>query len=163
MWRIIRISIFLVTALGAFAQPYVNYRGVVNAGSFSPAGLNGSEIAQGSIFAIFGQGLGPALAKVSVFPLSTTLAGVSVKVIQGNTRLDAIPLVVTPGQVNAIMPSNAPLGRVSIQVTYTDPTNGPGTSNTTSAVVAASSFGILAVNSGGFGFCRTSSRRRTSR
>ncbi len=152
MQRSIWIVAFLFTALAASAQPFINYRGVVNAASFTPPGLSGGSIAQGSIFSIFGQGIGPAtLAEVSSFPLQPNLAGVSIQVIQGNTTVPAIPLVVTAGQVNAIMPSNAPLGRVAIQVTYNDPVNGPGTSNTTAATVVASSFGILAVNSGGFG------------
>jgi uncharacterized protein (TIGR03437 family) len=41
-----------------------------------------------------------------------------VKVISGTTQLDAIPVFVSPGLINAIMPSNAPLGRVSVQVTF---------------------------------------------
>jgi uncharacterized protein (TIGR03437 family) len=136
----------LLAALAAPAQ-FINYRGVVNAASFTPPGLSGGSIAQGSIFSIFGQGIGPStLAQVSSFPLSTTLAGVSINVIQGSTSVNAIPIVVTAGQVNAIMPSNAPLGRVAIQVTY----NGTA-SNTTAATVVANSFGIFAANSGGFG------------
>jgi uncharacterized protein (TIGR03437 family) len=128
-------------------DPYVNYRGVVNAASFAPPGISGSEIARGSMFSIFGSNMGPVtLSQVSSFPLSTTLAGVSIKVTQGNISVDAFPVVVTASQINAIMPSNAPLGRVSIRVTY----NG-GTGNPTSAIVAASGFGIFAVNSGGFG------------
>src|ERR1035438_4786285 len=135
MRRTILISAFLFTALGVSAQPFINYRGVVNAASFSPPGLGGTEIARGSTFSIFGQGIGPAtLAQVSSFPLPTTLAGVSVKVIQGNTSIAAFPVVVTANQVNAIMPSNAPLGRVSIQVTFNS-----ATSNTTAATVAANS------------------------
>jgi uncharacterized protein (TIGR03437 family) len=136
----------LFAALAAPAQ-FINYRGVVNAASFTPPGLSGGSIAQGSIFSIFGQGIGPStLAQVSSFPLSTTLAGVSVQVTQGSTSVNAIPIVVTAGQVNAIMPSNAPLGRVAIQVTY----NGSA-SNTTAATVTANSIGIFAANSGGFG------------
>jgi uncharacterized protein (TIGR03437 family) len=146
MQRSIRISAFLLTALGASAQ-FINYRGVVNGASFTPPGPSGSQIAQGSIFSIFGQGLGPTtLTKVSGFPLLPTLAGVSVQVIQGNTIVNALPVVVTANQVNAIMPSNAPLGRVAIQVTYNSVT-----SNTTAATVAANSFGVFATNSGGFG------------
>jgi len=146
MQRSIRISAFLFTALGASAQ-FINYRGVVNGASFTPPGLSGSQIARGSVFSIFGQGIGPAtLTKVSGFPLLTTLAGVSVQVIQGNTTVNAFPIVVTANQVNAIMPSNAPLGRVAIQVTYNS-----APSNTTAATVAANSFGIFAANSGGFG------------
>ena len=146
MPRSIRFSAFLFTALSASAQ-FINYRGVVNAASFTPPGLSNGSIAQGSIFSIFGSGIGPAtLARVSTFPLPTTLSGVSIKVIQGSATVNAIPLVVTAGQVNAIMPSNAPLGRVAIQVTY----NGTA-SNTTAATVVANSFGIFAANSGGFG------------
>jgi uncharacterized protein (TIGR03437 family) len=146
MHHSIRISAFLFTALGASAQ-FINYRGVVNGASFTAPGLSGSQIAQGSVFSIFGQGLGPAtLTKVSGFPLLTTLAGVSVQVIQGSTTINAFPIVVTANQVNAIMPSDAPLGRVAIQVTYNS-----ATSNTTAATVAANSFGIFAANSGGFG------------
>ena len=115
-----------LTVLSASAQfnfnygaPIINNGGVVNAASFAPPGLSGGSIAQGSIFSIFGQQLGPpTLAQVSRFPLSTTLAGVSVQVIQGTTTISAFPIVVTANQVNAIMPSNAPLGQVSVTVTY---------------------------------------------
>ena len=104
MRRTILISAFLFTALGASAQPFINYRGVVNGASYTPPGLSGSQIAQGSIFSIFGQGIGPAtLAQVSGFPLLTTLAGVSVHVIQGHTTINAFPTVVTANQVNAMV------------------------------------------------------------
>lgn len=140
------LSVMLVSAVALQGQ-YINYRGVVNAASFAPVGLSGSEIAQGSIFSIFGNSLGPAtLAQVNAFPLSTTLAGVSIQVSQGTTSLNALPIVVTAGQINAIMPSNAPLGQVSIRVTYNGVVSNPGV-----ATVAQSSFGIFAVNSGGFG------------
>jgi uncharacterized protein (TIGR03437 family) len=146
MQRSIRIVAFVFTALAARAQ-FVSYRGVVNAASFTPPGLSGGSIAQGSIFSIFGQGIGPTtLAQVSSFPLSSTLAGVSIQVTQGSTTVNAFPIVVTANQVNAIMPSNAPLGRVAIQVTFNSVA-----SNTTAATVVANSFGIFAVNSGGFG------------
>ena len=122
-----------------YTAPIINYRGILNAASLTPPGLNGSAIAQGSIFSITGQQLGPAaLTESSGFPLLTTLAGVSVKVTQGTTSVNAFPLVVSAGQVLAIMPSNAPLGPVSIQVTYNN-----DTSNMTTATVAANSFGIL--------------------
>ena len=158
MQRSIWISSFsfsaLFSALTASAQfnfdytaPIINYRAIVNAASLTPPGLGGSEIAQGSIFSITGQQLGPAtLTQASSFPLLTTLAGVSVKVTQGNTSVNAFPLAVSAGQVDAIMPSNAPLGQVSIQVTYNN-----DTSNMASASVAANSFGIFALNGNGFG------------
>src|SRR6185295_8609084 len=82
-------------------------------------GLPGGAIAQGSIFSVFGSGIGPAVpSQVSKFPLGTTFGDVSMKVIQGATSVDAIPLFVSSTQVNALMPSNAPTGMVSIQLTF---------------------------------------------
>jgi uncharacterized protein (TIGR03437 family) len=143
-----RALAFVLFCLGvAQAQPYINYRGILNAASFTPQGPSGSEIAQGSIFSIFGTGLGPAtLVQVNQFPLQTSLANVSVKVVQGTASVNALPIVVTAGQLNVIMPSNAPVGRVSITVTF----NG-ATSNPVTATVAASSFGIFSAASTGYG------------
>ena len=119
----------------------------MNAASYTPQGPSGSEIAQGSIFSIFGTGLGPAtLAQANQFPLQTSLANVSVVVTQGSNSVNALPVVVTAGQLNVIMPSNAPVGRVSITVTYNSATSNPVT-----ATVAASSFGIFSVASTGYG------------
>jgi uncharacterized protein (TIGR03437 family) len=129
------------------AQPFVFYRGIVNAASFAPPGLPNGSIARGSIFSIFGRNLGPAQSPpLSTFPLQTTLGGVSIEVCQAANCVPAIPLFVTPGQVNAVMPSNAPLGGVSIRVTY----NGQA-GNFSPGTVAASSLGIFTVNSAGFG------------
>ena len=131
----------------AWAQPYVNYRGIVNAASYMPPGLPGGEIARGSIFSIFGRNIGPdTLAQVSAFPLPITFSGVSIKITQGATTVNALPIVVTAGQVNAIMPSNAPLGKVSVQLSYQGQAGNP-----TTATVVDNSFGTFAVNSGGFG------------
>jgi uncharacterized protein (TIGR03437 family) len=139
-------SLFLC-ACALQAQPYINYRGIVNGASYTPPGPIGSQIAQGSVFSIFGSGLGPAaLVQVSSFPLQPALAGVSVKITQGSTTVNALPIFVLAGQVDAIMPSNAPLGQVSVRLTY----NG-ATSNPVTATVAQSSFGIFAANSAGFG------------
>ncbi len=110
-------------------------------------GLPGGSIAQGSIFAIFGVKLGPNSPSPGLaFPLSTTLNGVSIKVIQGTTSVDAIPIYVGATQINAIMPSNAPLGRVSLQVTSSG-----NKSPVSPATIVATSVGLLAANSGGFG------------
>ncbi len=145
-WRI--LSSALLLALGAgmtYAQPFLFYRGIVNAASFAPPGLPNGSIARGSIFSIFGRDLGPTDSPPLAFPLQTTLGGVSIEVCQGGNCVAAIPLFVSPGQINAVMPSNAPLGEVSIRVTY----NGEG--NFSPATVAASSLGVFAVNRAGFG------------
>ncbi len=146
--RTLRVLAFVLFCVGvAQAQPYINYRGIVNAASFTPQGPSGSEIAQGSIFSIFGTGLGPAtLAQVNQFPLQTSLANVSVQVAQGSNSVNAFPIVVTAGQINVIMPSNAPVGRVFITVTFNDATSNPVT-----ATVAPSSFGIFSAASTGYG------------
>ncbi len=139
----------MLAALACYsaAQPAVNYRGIVNVASYSPAGLPNGSIAQGSVFAIFGSNIGPTQGvQVSAFPISTTLAGVSITVTQGATTLNALPLYVSAGQVNALMPSNAPLGMVSVRLQY-----GGATSNASPVSVIAASVGIFAANSAGSG------------
>src|SRR5690348_2252383 len=136
----------LVFVGGLFGQPTIFLRGVVNAASLMAPGLPGGSIARGSLFSLFGARMGPNSSPALAFPLSNTLGGVSIKVSQGSTSVDAIPIFVSANQINAIMPSNAPLGAVSIRVTF----NGiPGLPSP--ARVVNASFGIIAANSGGFG------------
>jgi uncharacterized protein (TIGR03437 family) len=141
-----RLLIFL-TGSALFAQPYISYRGIVNAASSMPAGLPGGSIAQGSIFSLYGTGLGPATGvQVSAFPLQSTLAGVSMQIQQGATSVSAIPIFVSAAQINAIMPSGAPLGKVQIRVSYQGATSNPGYVN-----VVGASFGIFTISGLGFG------------
>ena len=131
----------------ALAQPYVNYRGVVNVASYMAPGLPAGSLAQGGMVAIFGRNLGPAAGvPATAFPLNTTLSGVSVTVTQKSTVVNAYPVYVGSGQINAIIPSNAPLGRGTIQVTVNGVASNPSPVN-----VVATSFGAFSVNSGGFG------------
>lgn len=129
------------------AQSGVIYpKSVLNAASYAAPGLPHGSIARGSVFSIFGLGLGPSSSPGLAFPLSTTLGGVSVKVFQASTSVNAIPLYVGGGQVNAIMPSNAPLGRASVQVVF----NG-FSSNPAPITIVNSSFGIYAATGAGLG------------
>ncbi|MBI1356976.1 MAG: hypothetical protein GC160_21760 [Acidobacteria bacterium] len=129
------------------AQPFVFYRSIFNAASFAPSGAPHGAVAQGSIFTVFGRGLGPAAgASAQSFPLEQTLAGVSLEVCQAETCAAALPLFVRSDQINAVMPSNAPLGASSLRVTV-DGVAG----NFSPVTVAAAGFGVFAVNSGGFG------------
>jgi uncharacterized protein (TIGR03437 family) len=109
-----------ITPAALLAQaPALYYRGVVNAADFAAVGLPSGGIAQGAIFSIFGANLGPATGvQVSSLPLQTTFQNVSIKLIQGSTQVNALPVYVSSSLINAIMPSNAPLGMVSLQVTY---------------------------------------------
>lgn len=129
------------------AQPFIFHRSVLNAASFAPQAAPNGSIPRGSIFSVFGRNLGPASpVGVSAFPLQTTLGGVSIEVCQGATCVAAIPLFVSAGQVNAILPSNAPLGPVSVRVTHDG-----AAGNFSPAEVVESGFGTFSVSSAGFG------------
>ena len=139
--------LLLMTLPFACAQPYINYRGIVNVASYMAPGLPAGSLAQGGMAAIFGSKLGPAAGvQASAFPLGRTLSGVSVTVSQNTTTVNAYPVYVSAGQINAIIPSNAPLGRVTIQATVNGVPGNPSPAN-----VVASSFGAFSINSGGFG------------
>ena len=106
--------------------PLITKSGVVNAASYLPASLPAGAIAQGSFFSIFGSNLGPpATARVTSFPLGTTLGGVSLKFTAQGRTVDAIPAFVAPSQINGIMPSNAPTGDGTMTVTYNGLTSPP--------------------------------------
>ncbi len=148
VWRIARLLVLAAFSLSVSpAQPFIFYRGILNAASYVPAGLPNGSIARGSIFAIFGRDLGPAeSATVSSFPLGTSFENVSIEVCASGNCTQAIPIYVQAGQINGVMPSDAPMGAVSVRVTY----NGTA-GNFSPATVVASSFGAFAINSGGFG------------
>ena len=90
-------------AIPAMAQPVVNNGGVVNAASFTPQPYPNSGIAQGSVFTIFGTGLGPAQHVEAGFPLPTTLGNSSVAVTVDGTTVNAILFYVAAGQINALI------------------------------------------------------------
>jgi uncharacterized protein (TIGR03437 family) len=114
-------SAFLALLLSciASAQPFIFKRGVVDVADGLPYGIAAGAIAQGSQFAIYGRNLGPANGvQASSYPLSTTLANVRVTLIRGNTTTQALPVYVSASQVNAILPSDTPVGVVSVRVEY---------------------------------------------
>ena len=113
-----RAALFCAFAGALLAQPPLLYnRSVTNAASFMPNGIPAGAVAQGSMFTVFGTRLGPTPGVSAIsFPLGNTLGGISINVIQGSTTVSAIPVYVSAGQINAIMPSNAPLGMASLQV-----------------------------------------------
>lgn len=113
MWTRYIMAALFVPAM--YAQPLIYARAVVDAASFMPPGLPGGSIALASVFSIFGTRLGPASSAALVFPLAPTRGGVSVMVSasDGSSPVNAIPLFVGPGQINAILPSNAPPVRIA--------------------------------------------------
>ncbi len=144
-----RVVVLLVVAAGAlFAQQPILYnRGAVNAASYAPAGLPNAPIARGSVFAIFGENLGPTAGQqVSGFPLGTTLAGVSISVTQSGVVTQVYPLFVSAGQINALMPSSVTAALATLRLTYQG-----AKSNAITIQIANSAPGVFAVSSGGYG------------
>lgn len=140
-------SLFQGAPAALLGQPAVVYpRRVLNAASFASPGLPHGSIARGSVFSIFGAGIGPTSSPTLAFPLAITLGGVSIRVFQGTTSVNAIPVFVGPTQINAIMPSNAPLGRVSLQVTFNN-----FSSNPAPVTIVNSTFGIYTATGYGLG------------
>ena len=121
IWGVLSILVAhvgMVPAYGA-GTPVIGVGGIVNAATFRSAEVPGGDIAQGSIFSIFGVDIGPAVGvTVTAFPLENNLGGVEITVtpLGGGATLNAIPLFVLGSQINAIMPSNTPIGLVDIRV-----------------------------------------------
>lgn len=143
--QLLAASAFLAAALQA--QPVISQNGVYNSASYRQAGLPGSGIAQGSIFSIFGTGLGGgAWTAAESFPLPTKLNGTSATITMGSTQTSAIILGADAFQINAILPSPTPTGTGTITVTYQGQTSAPQP-----VQVVSSAFGIFAYNEGGAG------------
>jgi uncharacterized protein (TIGR03437 family) len=133
----------------AVANPTINAGGVVSAASYLPAGFPGSGIAQGSIFLVFGNGMGPATLVKATYPLPATLpvaSGTSIKVTVAGTPVDALMVYTSAGQIAAILPSSTPTGDGTLTVTYNGQTSTPAPVH-----VVKSTFGLFTLNQGGTG------------
>ena len=100
-------SCLLALMTAAMAQPVVRPgNGVLNSASYLSPGLPASGIAQGSIFVVFGTGLGPSqIVQADKLPLPTKLAETSVTVTVGGTSKPAFLVYTLASQVAAILPS----------------------------------------------------------
>ncbi|HHN72992.1 MAG TPA: hypothetical protein ENK13_02780, partial [Thermopetrobacter sp.] len=106
------------TPCGA-AAPRIGAGGVVGGARYLPDWHPQGGIAQGSIFVIFGQDLGPEnLEVVKEFPVPAELAGTRVQVVAGGVTLDCPVIYTSAGQAAAIMPSKTPLGQANVFVRY---------------------------------------------
>jgi len=148
VFRIVLVALLAITGWGQLAsQPVITYRGVVNAASLAPPGLPNAGIARGSVFTIFGSNIGPTTpATVSEFPLTPGFNGVNLTMTQGGISVSAIPIFVSSSQINAILPSNTPLGTSSLRVSFAGRTSAPSP-----VEVVENSPGISAISSRGFG------------
>ena len=121
--------------------PNITPGGIVNA-----ANNRGGSVAQGSLITIYGSNLGPATpVQATAYPIPATMGNVTVSVTQGSTTLQAYLKYVSATQINAILPSNTPLGNVQLTVSYLGAPSAPATIN-----VVATAFGIFS-SAGGRG------------
>ena len=124
-------------AVPAQAQPSVS--GVINA-----ANADTTTLARGSFISIFGSKLGTQAGPPSSLPLPTTMGGatVNIKPASGSTSFQAYLHFVSPGQINAIIPSAVPAGPADVTVTVSNQTSSPRRIQ-----VAESAFGIFTIGS----------------
>jgi uncharacterized protein (TIGR03437 family) len=139
------LSAFLLVGL-AHAQPVIT-GGPVNAASYALAGLPNANIAQGSMFILFGRNLGPSTqANASSFPLPANLGGTSISVTVGGTAVNAIMLYSNSSQVAAILPSTTPIGAGMLTLSLNS-----NASNAVPIQVVPNTLGIFTRNQSGSG------------
>ena len=143
--RIIVFATLLLSALvalPAIAQQTPYIFNVVNSASY------GANVAQGSLFVVYGTNFGPAqLVQASSYPLLTQLAGTQISVTFGSTSI-ACPMVYSMvGAAAAIMPSNVPAGTAMVSLTYNQQT----TPFPASVNVVPSAVGMYTLGSSGLG------------
>ncbi len=137
------------------AQPKIG--SIVNTASYLTPPLDSKSnpigndvIAEGSIFIVFGTDLGPATPTYPAgLPLPTTLPasnGTSISISAGGQTIAAYMFYTSALQVQAILPSNTPIGNASVTLTY----NGKTSAAFTISVVQ-SRLGIFTLNSQGYG------------
>jgi uncharacterized protein (TIGR03437 family) len=136
-----------LAAIPAIAQPNTPFVfNVANSASY------GGNIAQGSLFVLYGVSLGPTgLVQASSFPLPAQLGGTAVAVTSGSapgSSMVACPMVYSSaGAVAAILPSNVLPGSAMLTLTY----NGVSTPFPLSVNVVASAVGLYSLGSSGLG------------
>ena len=115
---------------GAPEVPVILPGSVVNTANYVSGGPPNGSLAQGSYFSIYGSSLGPDQgAKAENYPLPTSLGGSSVQITTGGGTYAAYLVFSSGGQLNAILPSNVPLG--SALVTYNGTVSSPAAINVT--------------------------------
>lgn len=141
------IVLAILSAGVTWCAPVIQSPGVVNAASYAASNLPNGSIAQGSMFVVFGTGLGPTPVQVvNSFPIPTSFGGTSIKVTVGGTTVDCLMIYTLATQVAAILPSNTPVGSGTLTLTF------QGQASTAYQIkVVKSSFGIFTRNQAGSG------------
>src|ERR1700694_4070858 len=140
------VYLLLALSAGAYAQPSITSARIQNAASNVLPGTPGGAIGQGSLFILYGSGLGPGTLVSTAYPLQKTLAGTSVSVTVNGTKVDALMVYTSAAQVAVLLPSSTPAGKGTITLTYN------GTISASAKIqVVPSSFGIFTLNQNGNG------------
>ena len=140
-------SILLMFSSATSAQPVVNEGGVLNAASYAIPGLPNHGVAQGSMFIVFGIGLGPnTLRQAESLPYPAQLAGTSIRVTVGSVTRDTVMVYTSDRQGAAILPSSTPVGDGTLSVTYDGRTSAP-----VAIHVLRSGLGVFTRNQAGSG------------
>jgi uncharacterized protein (TIGR03437 family) len=150
--RLLAIAFVLISS--ALGQPVIggivsnaSYAQAPNDSSGNPIGHN--IVAQGSIFAVFGTGMGPATIAYASLPLPISLPdanGTSITVTGGGKAVNAYMVYTSAGQLAAILPSTTPIGDATVTVAYAGKTSAPAT-----ITVVKSLLGIFTANAQGTG------------
>ena len=117
-------------SLAEAAPPEIASLGVRNAASFGFA-RSGGGIAPGSIFVVFGAGLGPETPLQGTIPYPSSLPDdstgtrVVIHSLESDTTVAAYLLYTSASQVMAILPSETPLGQAEVTVTFEGETSEP--------------------------------------
>src|SRR6185369_13552104 len=114
--------------------PAIAQNGVVNSASLMPTVFGSGAIARGSLFTIRGYRFGP------------DAPGISVEVHAGAARVQALPVKMAAGELEAIMPKDAPLGDAELIVRKQDDPSLPFRIR-----IVESSFGAFSRNRLGWG------------
>ena len=112
------------------------------------AGYSGSSISPDEIIAIFGSDLAPATTSApSSAPLPTVLSGVTVQIADStSTSRPAQLLLVSPAQVNLVVPSDVAAGPGTLKLTASS-----GTILSKNILVTATAPGLFSMNGAGKG------------
>ncbi len=131
-------SLFALLPCSVYAEISIS-GAAMNAASRIPSGFPDYGIAQGALFELQGDELGPASAQQAEFPLPRAegLAGTTVQVTVGDRVVDVLLVSTSAKLVRAILPSEAPPGEGTVTVRYR------GNSARTSIRVVESAFGIF--------------------
>jgi uncharacterized protein (TIGR03437 family) len=125
-------------------QPVIS--AVVNNYSWMLPGLPNYGIAPGSIFTVFGSGMGPPQLVTQACPLQQKVAGATFQITVNGVTTVALPYYVSATMAAAVLPSNTPVGRGKITVRFNGQTSVPADIH-----VVAAAFGILTLDGSGSG------------